>query len=276
MVSLRDVGIRLVAFVPRLESLGRAVYNHLPDIFNETPTSRIRQFFRHEKNVGFVLAGAHDGVRDDILFPIVRKQQNWFGVLIEPQPHVHAQLVANYHAADLKDNFHFICSVLADKTARTEFFYFSDQVIAAKALPDWASEIGSTNRAHLEKYFPGTAISCLTSESVTLADTAALLPGGKIDLLVMDIEGAEAGILAATDYNNLKIRFLVFEHIHMQPDQRKSIISRLQEFGFSIKVFGRDTIAWREQVPQVLSHANFEIADFEDGPAGNSAQPPHD
>jgi len=71
------------------------------------------------------------------------------------------------------------------------------------------------------------------------------LPGGRVDLVALDVEGHERAILDTIDYDAHEVRFLIFEHKHLRADDMQALQERPEGAEFALKGFGRDSIAWR-------------------------------
>jgi hypothetical protein len=113
-------------------------------------------------------------------------------------------------------------------------------------LPDWGAEIASFDSDHLRRHFPQARIETLSVETRTFAQAATLLPGGRVDLVALDVEGHERAILESIDYDRHGVKFLIFEHKHIRTDDMRAVRERLEGAGFELKSLGRDTVAWRQ------------------------------
>ncbi len=87
----------------------------------------------------------------------------------------------------------------------------------------------------------------LKAEAVTLADLAG---GRDIDLLKLDIEGAEASVLsAARDEDLLRIGAIVIEvHGQHDPFAADRIRNRLTRLGFSVDEMPPAFLTWRDSM----------------------------
>jgi hypothetical protein len=45
------------------------------------------------------------------------------------------------------------------------------------------------------------------------------------------------------------VKFVMFEHKHLSEGDRSAVEGKLEDHGFSLKRFGRDTVAWRALAP---------------------------
>ena len=121
-------------------------------------------------------------------------------------------------------------------------------------LPDWAGEVASFDAEHLRKHFPHARLVSYRVKTMTFAEAADRLPGGHVDVVVIDVEGHERTIIESIDLERHRVRFIIYEHKHLSASDRSAVESRLRRHGFSLKEFGRDTIACRSLEPADRKH----------------------
>jgi FkbM family methyltransferase len=240
---IRDVGLAVVGAVPWLKRVGRWVYVHLPEFLHDTPTTRMREHFSGRNRVTFVQIGAFDGVAGDPIRPLMLANNGWTGVLVEPHPEAFARLRRNYAAQSQR--LKFLNAAISDGPGERALFYISEAEKQALGLPDWAREIPSFHREHLSKHFPHAKLASQSVRTTTFEEAANLLPEGAVDVVVIDTEGHERTIVDAIDLDLHHVQFVMFEHKHLSEIDRSAIERKLQTYRFSLKSFGRDTIAWR-------------------------------
>ena len=243
VLTIRDMGKWLVDRAPGLEDLARWAYGHLPESWHDTPTSRLSAFYAGKASVTFLQIGAYDGVAGDPLRAIVAEDERWHGILVEPQPQAFARLKRNYR--DATHRLFFLNCAISDVGGEAEFHYVPPETIERAGLPSFYAELASFNRSNIDKHAPGAPIETTIIKTLTVADALAAAGYGKVDCLVLDVEGLEATLLGNIDFDQLGVSFIVFEHKHLATADMTSLANRLGIFGFQIKVFGRDTIAWR-------------------------------
>jgi len=61
----------------------------------------------------------------------------------------------------------------------------------------------------------------------------------EIELLALDIEGIDAEIILDIDFNNLKLKYLSFEHIHLNAD-KENVLKHLQNNNYHFLGLGLD------------------------------------
>lgn len=242
-MSLRDVGHALVRVLPWAEGFIRKVYAWLPEGLHDTPTSRASAFFASIPAVSFIEIGANDGIAGDPIRELVLSRPGWSGVLIEPQPYIFERLKSNYCAC--RERLQFLNVAISNTSGEIDFFMIAPKERERLALSDWATELASCDPSLLQRHFPEARVDKVSVSSMTFAEAASLLPGGRVDLVVMDVEGHERPILETIDFDRHRVRFVIFEHIHMTQEDIRKVEARLASFGFTMKRFSRDTIAWR-------------------------------
>lgn len=240
-MTLRDIGKRLAKLVPGIEPIARRLYCALPGVFHDTPTSRLRSYFRDAGQVTFVQIGAFDGVAGDPIRPLILEQESWAGLLVEPDAEAFTQLKSNYEAQ--ADRLHFLNCAISDESGEVAFYSIAKEEL--EGLPAWAGEVASLDAAHIKKWFPEVPVQSTTVQALSFEDAVARFDLQRVDLIVMDVEGLEGRLLGAIDLARYRVKFLLYEHVHLPTEEDLRIRQRLADEGFSIKQFGRDTIAWR-------------------------------
>jgi FkbM family methyltransferase len=244
---IRDVGLAVVRAVPWLKRIGRWVYVHLPEFLHDTPTSRMREHFSQRSRVAFVQIGAFDGVAGDPIRPLMLANDCWTGVMVEPQPDAFERLKRNYAAQSQR--LKFLNAAISDEPGERTLFYISEAEKEALGLPNWAREIPSFDPKHLSKHFPQAKLARHSVRTTTFEEAASLLPAGAVDVVVIDTEGHERAIVDTINLDLHHVKFVMFEHKHLSGNDRRAVEGKLQEHGFSLKRFDRDTVAWRTLAP---------------------------
>ena len=162
---------------------------------------------------GLVVIGAHTGYH---LRDLISKYNNKKILLVEPVPY-------NYEA--LKSNFGHLKNILIckngiiDKNKTDNFYYIKkDSLISLKK--HWASGIGSFDINHIlnhkNKRFNVTEEDIIKSEIdfITFENLIANFSIDSIDMLQIDVEGAEYKIMKSINYEKIKINKILFESKH--------------------------------------------------------------
>ncbi|MEP2024107.1 MAG: FkbM family methyltransferase [Reichenbachiella sp.] len=208
----------------------------------------LQRYFDCKKSGNLVQIGSNDGVANDPLRPHLTVG-NWKGILVEPVPHVFAELKKNYQGFD--ENINFECSIISTKDG-TEHFY-SIKKEALEKYPEYVDQLGSVSRdmvAKLKNEFPDVDhdIEELSLPSVTF-DTLVKKHGfDRVDLIHTDTEGNDDKIIATIDFEKYNPDILLFEHVHLDIESYKQLIKNLKKSKYKVFYYDLDTIAVSENI----------------------------
>ncbi len=190
--------------------------------------------------VGFVEIGANDGVILDPLRPYIA-ERDWHGVLVEPIPHIFEKLAENYEGN---------ARIALERAAiapggGTRKMYFVRAGAADESLPPWSDALGSFDREHVLREIgdvedPAALISELEVPCLTVEELCAkhdLDP----DLILCDAEGADGDIVESIDFERVRPRVLVYEHVNLSDEQRVRVEEMLAGIGYAQVADGLDT-----------------------------------
>ena len=197
-------------------------------------------------NFGLVVIGAHSGVWLKSLFD---EYQNQNILLVEPVPYNITLLKEN--TAKYK-NISIETSAVSEKNQIKKFYYVKPDAVK-KLGKHWASGIGSFDKQHIlnhkNKRF---AVSDLDIEEVdiqylTFSDLTDKYLISSIDLLQIDVEGAEFEILNSIDFEKIEIKKIIFEFKHFdgtfkEGPKLKSIKEKLIKFNYQLKEIDKENI----------------------------------
>jgi len=182
----------------------------------------IFQEFLSKANGFYVDIGANDGRAASNTYHL-EKFQNWSGILVEPVLHLHFR---SREIRDLNRNIFFNCACVstmyAEKTV--ELLYSGMMTISTESTfkpCDWA-ESGSEFLGGGEVV---TQIYCQarTLESVLIEASAPT----RIELLSIDVEGAELSVLEGVNFANW-----IFEYILIETTQGSKAFLKLVNQGY--------------------------------------------
>ena len=190
-----------------------------------------------EEEVIFIQIGSNEGVmRSDPLCSLILKNR-WKGVLIEPVPRIFEKLKKNYEG---HPQLHFENVAISD-TRKTCDFYVIDETfkphLKNKAGELWGDRVSSLEKKHLFKLKEGLTeekVNTIQVQCVTLQDIVDKYELDHVDVLHMDTEGHDAIILKSIDFNKIKPKVIVFEHIHITLDVYLSCLGHLSSHGYSV------------------------------------------
>ena len=197
-------------------------------------------------NFGLVVIGAHSGVWLKSLFD---EYQNQNILLVEPVPYNITLLKEN--TAKYK-NISIETSAVSEKNQIKKFYYVKPDAVK-KLGKHWASGIGSFDKQHIlnHKYkrfmVSDTDIEDVDVQYLTFSDLIEKYSISSIDLLQIDVEGAEFEILSSINFEKIEIKKIIFEFKHFdgtfnEGPKLKSIKEKLIKFNYQLKEIDKENI----------------------------------
>ena len=191
----------------------------------------------------FCEIGANDGAQHDPLRELILAHR-WRGIMVEPVPFVFERLRRNYESLDRVELEN---AAIADRDGELPFFHLAEAPEAERAaLPGWYDGIGSFSReavlAHADaipdvaERLVETTVPCMTVETLLERHGSPTL-----DLLLIDTEGYDGELIGHLDLERVRPRLLIFEHFHLDPDERRATVERLEAAGYVALAEGFDT-----------------------------------
>ena len=178
------------------------------------------------RNGFFVELGANDGKKQSntLHFELTK---DWLGVLIEPSPHNYLKCRANRNS-----NNHIFCNACVSfgyKEKYVDMRYANLMTISENLNLDLADADRHLQEAKrfLKKYedeFSFGAVAISLSELLDKAKAPR-----KIDLLSLDVEGAEFDVLNGIDFSKYKFRYMLIEVRNLS-----RIETYLQKYGYRL------------------------------------------
>ena len=162
---------------------------------------------------GLVVIGAHTGFH---LKDLISKYTNKKILLVEPVPYNYQALESNF--GHLKNVF--ICkNGIIDENKTDNFFYVKKNSVIS-LNKHWASGIGSFDKNHIlnhkNKRFKVKEDDIVKSEInfITFENLITNFSISSIDMLQIDVEGAEYKIMKSINYDMIHINKILFESKH--------------------------------------------------------------
>ena len=178
------------------------------------------------KDFGLVVLGAHSGIH---LKKLISKYENKNILLVEPVPYNYLELESVYGNSE---NIFISRNAIIDQN-KIDSFYFVKKDSIPLLGKHWASQIGSFDRNHILNHknkrfkIEDTHIDKIDIEFITFNDLIKEYSIGSIEMLQIDIEGAEYAIMKSINYDELKINQILFESKHFDGTFREG--ERLDE-----------------------------------------------
>ena len=218
--------------IERIVDLGNSTF----DIFELT----VRDLMRRRPDLYFVQIGAHDGVDDDPIRPLVTHYR-WRGLLVEPQPDVFAQLVRNYESEPqlILENV-----AIAGRDGTTTLYAPAKGPTqeAGTCLVSFSEEVVR------RRIGPKAPIREIHVAALTLRSLLAKHGITRVDLLQMDAEGYDLEIIKMLDNAGVDPPPLIrFEYINLSNAVRKECFAHLASRGYRLARDEIDVIAYRPE-----------------------------
>ena len=197
-------------------------------------------------NFGLVVIGAHSGVWLTSLF---EEYQNQNVLLVEPVPYNISLLKEN---TAKYNNINIETSAVSEKNEIKKFYYVKPDAVK-KLGKHWASGIGSFDKQHIlnhkNKRFlvSETDIEQIDIQYFTFSNLIEKYSISSIDLLQIDVEGAEFKILNSINFEKIEIKKIIFEFKHFdgtfkEGPKLKSIKEKLIKFNYQLKEIDKENI----------------------------------
>ena len=197
-------------------------------------------------NFGLVVIGAHSGAW---LTPLLEKYNEKNILLVEPVPYNIHQLIEN---TSKYKNINIETSAVSSKNEAQNFYFVKPQSVK-KLGKHWASGIGSFDKQHIlnhaNKRFAVTDsdIEEIKIQYLTFLDLIEKYAISSIDLLQIDVEGAEFEILNSIDFDKIEIKKIIFEFKHFdgtfkEGSKLKLIKEKLINSSYSITEIDEENI----------------------------------
>ena len=143
-------------------------------------------------------------------------------------------------------------SAVSEKNQIKKFYYVKPDAVK-KLGKHWASGIGSFDKQHIlnHKYkrfmVSDTDIEDVDVQYLTFSDLIEKYSISSIDLLQIDVEGAEFEILNSIDFKKIEIKKIIFEFKHFdgtfkEEPKLKSIKEKLIKFNYQLKEIDKENI----------------------------------
>ncbi len=209
-----------------------------------------------------IQVGANDGITHDPIHKFI-KRDGWAGILLEPQ-----QAVWEQELSRLYENQPGIVTLHAamgpaDGQLPMYKIGFSDA--------RWATGLSSFRKEVVENAFrtghvqrqatkqgiavPSDEDTWIIQEQVPVISWSTLVERhqiSRIDLLQIDTEGYELEIIKMIDFEACRPQAIVFENMHLSPDDQAHGHSLLRTQGYDLYDYDENTLALTEQLSHLV------------------------
>lgn len=196
-------------------------------------------------NVRFVQVGSNDGRFGDPIAPLIKEDESWSGIFIEPVPYAFERLKDHYGNAD---RFTFEQLAIGEEFEKKTFYYVSEEAknSLGSRLPPWYDQLGSFERGHIVKHLDGMLAPYIVEADIQCVPLSYIFEKNavqSIDLLHIDTEGFDYRVLRQFDISKYKPPVILFEHKHLPSEELKQAYASLLAHRYRIKVLNGDTLA---------------------------------
>jgi FkbM family methyltransferase len=186
--------------------------------------------------------GSNDGLTGDPIRPLLLRNAKWKALLVEPVPFLFEKLRVNY--AEIP-NVSFMNVAVGEYNGVLPFYYILPEAkLKLPELPTWYDQLGSFNKGHISAHLGDSVLPYVATTgvaTVTLNDLLAQAEVTSIDVLHLDTEGHDWVILRQLDLSKTKPSVILFEHKHLDPQDRNSAYDYLKK-DYRIENLGNDFI----------------------------------
>jgi FkbM family methyltransferase len=185
-------------------TIGRPAH-HLPARIQKdeaTEKQLIREYFGNKRNGVFVEVGANDPTSPESQSFHLETELEWSGLLVEPIPYLAGLARSERPNAQVCE-----CACTSpNKVGRLELLI---PRIGHELMTGHASLVANADEHNYQEF------EKISVAAVTLADLCKEKSITNIDLLSIDVEGAELDVLLGADLSNLKPALILLEDKHL-------------------------------------------------------------
>jgi len=217
----------------------------------------IQTLARKRENEDFALlqVGSNDGLSNDPIREFIVANPHWKGILVEPIPHLHARLVRNYAYLQRSGLTFVNGAVFSGESVLPMYRIRPDRLSSYGAMADL---IASFDRNHVVKHYSGSPrieqdIETISVPCYSVKQLLALGGLDHLDLLHVDIEGAEPEFFRSFPFKELRPALIIYESIHLSEQSRQAIEASLRSLGYGLTPDGMDTIAILDPIPPLTT-----------------------
>lgn len=204
-------------------------------------------------NFTVVQVGANDGITNDPIHKFI-KRDRWKGVLLEPQPVVFNQYLKRIYQKN--KGLHPICAALGREDGKQKLYKIGFSEMR------WATGLASFSKDKIKELFEngivdknckkfGITIPQESEKRISFEWVDVICPDTlikryqihQIDLLQIDAEGFDLEIIKIFDIPKNKPKVIIFENVNHGQEDLNDCYEMLKNQGYSLKQFGRDTLA---------------------------------
>lgn len=198
-------------------------------VWKMDPARLLQKILRKKKNLFVLQIGSNDGMSDDPIFSMLKQQDSWRALLVEPVPHLFERLKQNYAG---NNRLQFANVAVAEKSTTSLFYYLDGSVkLSIPDLPKWSDQLGSFEKNHITKHLGAVVAPFIKSLEIPTVSLSTLLEQqgvSKIDVLHIDTEGYDWKILQQLNLKRFRPKVILFEYKHLQEKEHLEALAFLR------------------------------------------------
>lgn len=189
----------------------------------------IRKFVSN-RAIQVLQIGSNDGISGDTLNKLIKENNQWQVLFVEPVPDLFEKLKQNYGSSE---RFKFENAGINEDGSQQKFYKIGEDAFKEiPALSENYKQIGSFSREHVEKLATTEIIKFIEESNVNCMSLEKLLEKHKLetlDLIQIDAEGYDWKILSQLDLRTYKPEMILFENKNLKEEEKEEAINFLQE-----------------------------------------------
>lgn len=189
----------------------------------------IRKFISN-RAIQVLQIGSNDGISGDPLNKLIKENNKWQVLFVEPIPNLYEKLKQNYGSSE---RFKFENAGINKDGSQQKFYKIGEDAFKEiPALSENYKQIGSFSREHVEKLSTTEIIKFIEELDVNCLSLEKLLGKHKIetlDLIQIDAEGYDWKILSQLDLRKNKPEMIIFENKNLKEGEKEEAKKFLQE-----------------------------------------------
>ena len=157
---------------------------------------------------------------------------HWLKYFIEPIPYVYEKLVKN--AAKWPN----VTTVHSALSGNGGYFEGLEQMYCIEGYErhthNDADQVCSFDKKHVIKHFPDAKVTQVDVASMSVSVLLAMYDIHDIRIMVIDTEGFDAKVIQALPFGIIRPPFIIYEHVHLHPDERRAADEYLMKHCYSL------------------------------------------
>lgn len=245
MKSIKKLLFKLPFLGQRIQRYHRKKNRYVFD----RPTVWIDRLLPNEP-IQIVQIGSNDGMHGDPLRDLIKRNDQWKALFVEPIPYLFEKLKENYGQ---EPRFSFENSAINDGKEQIFYSVKEEAKNHIENLPKWYDQLGSFKKENITKHLNGALEPYIIETQLTGLTLDRLFQKHgiqKLQLLHIDTEGYDWKVLSQLDLNSYQPQIILFEHVHLTPEEKSHAINHLKS-KYSIVQVGNDMICLKRDTYQL-------------------------